>query len=342
MRCILLLLFLCHALSMQAQQLPRLQVQKTGTQASLRGLSVLSDSVAWASGTGGTFLRTINGGATWEAGRVKGTDSLDFRDVHGFSASEAVLVSAGQPAHIYRTEDGGKSWLKVYEDTSGQAFFDAVAFWDQENGLVMSDPVNGSFLLLSTQDGGKSWTRINEKNIPPAVEGEAGFAASGTGLVVKSPSLALFGTGGPVVRVFRSTNKGKSWEVHETPMEAETGSTGIYSIAMKDSLHGLALGGDYTRPEAKTNHLLLTSDGGRSWQRIDNSGLGGYRSGAAFVPGSTNTYLAVGTNGMDISFNGGKSWEALSSTGMHAIRFAPSGKAGWASGGNGQLIKIEF
>lgn len=328
--------------ALYAQQAPRLLPQESGRKASLRGLSVLSDEVAWASGTEGTFLRTLNGGKSWEAGQVKGADSLDFRDVHAFSANKALLVSAGQPARIYSTEDGGKSWQKVYEDFSGKAFFDAVAFWDQQNGLVMSDPVNGSFLVLATKDGGKSWQKVKENRLPSAKEGEAGFAASGTGLAVIKPGLALFGTGGPVVRVFRSTNGGKSWQAHETPMEAETGSTGIYSLAMKDSLHGIALGGDYTRPEAKTNHLLLTHDGGKNWQRNDRSGLGGYRSGAAFVPGSTGTYVAVGTNGIDISFDGGKSWQSLSTTGMHAVGFAPSGRTGWASGANGQLIKFNF
>lgn len=342
MRNLLFTFFLLFNAGVYAQQMPRLQVQESSQKESLRGLSVLSDSIAWASGTRGTFLRTLNGGASWEVGTVDGADSLDFRDMHAFSATEALLVSAGQPAHMYRTEDGGKSWSKVYEDSSGQAFFDAVAFPDPENGLVMSDPVNGSFLILSSQNGGRSWKPVDESKLPPAMGGEAGFAASGTGLVVVQPDLALFGTGGTAVRVFRSTNGGKSWEAHHTPLEPETASTGIYSIAMKDKQDGLALGGDYTRPDATTNHLLLTQDGGKSWQKVDNSGLGGYRSGAAFVHGSAGTYVAVGTNGMDISFDGGRSWKPLSTTGMHAVRFAPSGKTGWTSGANGKLIKIEF
>jgi photosystem II stability/assembly factor-like uncharacterized protein len=342
MRVFSTLFLIFYSLAINAQQIPRLEVQESGQEGSFRGLSVLSDSVAWVSGTGGSFLRTLNGGKTWETGQVEGADSLDFRSIHAFSAIEALLVSAGQPARIYRTENGGKSWQMVYKDTTGKAFFDAVAFWDKDKGLVMSDPVEGVFLLLSTADGGRSWKKVEEDNIPPAAAGEAGFAASGTGLVVLQPELALFGTGGPVVRVFRSTDGGKSWQASTTPMVAETASTGIYSMAMKDSLRGIALGGDYTRPNSKTNHLLLTNDGGKSWQKLDHSGLGGYRSGAAYVPGTANIYLAVGTNGIDISFNGGRNWQPLSATGMHAIRFAPSGKTGWASGANGQIIELLF
>lgn len=174
------------------------------------------------------------------------------------------------------------------------------------------------------------------------MEGEAGFAASGTGMVAATENLIFFGTGGSAIRVFRSSDGGNSWQAIDTPLEPKSASSGIYSMAMKDEHKGIAVGGDYTLPDAKSNHLLITEDGGLSWQRIDDSGLGGYRSGAAYVPGTVNTYLAVGTNGMDISHNGGKSWSPLSSNGMHAVRMAPSGKTGWATGANGNIIKIIF
>ncbi|WP_017731873.1 WD40/YVTN/BNR-like repeat-containing protein [Nafulsella turpanensis] len=323
-------------------QPPHLKEQPSGSQSSLRGLSAVSDKIVWASGTEGQFLRTTDGGKNWQKGTVTGADSLDFRDIQAFSATEAVVASAGQPARIYHTTDAGKSWKMVYDDKTGQAFFDALAFWNNEEGMAMSDPVNGYFLLLKTEDGGKSWKKIEKKKLPPALEGEAGFAASGTGLVTIAPDVALFGTGGPAVRVFRSATGGESWEAYTTPMEAATPSTGIYSMAFKDSLHGIALGGDYTQPNATTNHLLLSSDGGKSWQRVDHSGLRGYRSGVAFVPGSTNTYIAAGTNGIDISYDGGKSWSPLSDTGMHAISFSTSGRNGWASGAKGKIIKFIF
>lgn len=334
--CILLL-----PLSLYSQQ-PVLEEQNAPTTASLRGLSVLTEEVAWASGSGGTFLRTTDGGQSWQTGKVPGADTLDFRSVQAFSEREALLLSAGQPARIYRTADGGKNWEQVYSDQSGQAFFDAFAFWNEHEGLAMSDPVNGYFLLLKTTDGGHSWQNIANDSMPAAKEGEAGFAASGSGVVAPARKLALFGTGGSAVRIFRSSDGGNSWQAVNTPLEAETASTGIYSIAMKDGQQGIAVGGDYTRPDAKYNHLLNTEDGGLSWQRIDDSGLGGYRSGAAFVPGTIKTYLAVGTNGMDISQDGGKNWKPMSTVGMHAVRMAPSGKTGWATGGNGKILKLIF
>ncbi len=41
------------------------QKQTVDTKASLRGLSVVSEKIVWASGTGGTFLKTIDGGKNW-------------------------------------------------------------------------------------------------------------------------------------------------------------------------------------------------------------------------------------------------------------------------------------
>ena len=44
----------------------------TGTDAQLRGLSVVSRHVAWASGARGTVLRTVDGGRTLGAGGPAG------------------------------------------------------------------------------------------------------------------------------------------------------------------------------------------------------------------------------------------------------------------------------
>ena len=70
-------------------------VQNSNTSENLRGLSAVSPAIIWASGTHGTYLRTVDGGSTWVAGHVEGADNLDFRDVQAFSADEAYLLAAG-------------------------------------------------------------------------------------------------------------------------------------------------------------------------------------------------------------------------------------------------------
>src|SRR5947209_19598761 len=92
-----------------AQQGPRILISHTSE--NLRGVSAVSQKVAWASGTHGTFLRTIDG-QHWAAAQVPDAAALDFRGVVAFSADEAFLMSAGKgdQSRIYHTSDGGQHW----------------------------------------------------------------------------------------------------------------------------------------------------------------------------------------------------------------------------------------
>ena len=64
----------------------RWKEQDSQSTASLRGLSVVDSKVAWASGTDGTVLRTIDGGNSWQRRSIThpGADELDYRDVQAF------------------------------------------------------------------------------------------------------------------------------------------------------------------------------------------------------------------------------------------------------------------
>ena len=66
-----ILLVLITAISADAQWTK----QTVDTRASLRGLSVVGEKVIWASGTGGTYLRTIDGGKSWKVGIVPGAEN---------------------------------------------------------------------------------------------------------------------------------------------------------------------------------------------------------------------------------------------------------------------------
>src|SRR3954464_12296570 len=87
-------------------------LKATGTDAQLRGLSAVDGRVAWVSGSKGTVLRTVDGGATWASVAPPDTAALDCRDVEAFDALHAVLLSIGpgDSSRIYRTSDGGRSW----------------------------------------------------------------------------------------------------------------------------------------------------------------------------------------------------------------------------------------
>ena len=254
--------------------------QKSNTSENLRGVSVVSSKVAWASGTHGTYLRTTDGGNSWHPAQVPGAEALDFRDVEAFDGTLAYLLAAGpgEQSRIYKTTDAGKTWTLQFTNQNPKGFFDCMAFWDRDHGIAVGDPVPAQqqagkdaalqldFELITTEDGGKTWKPIPIDSLPPAVEGEGAFAASGTCIAVEGKSNVWFATGGKVARVFHSADRGHTWSVADTPIIHGPDSAGAFSIAFRDPKNGVIAGGDYKHPEQDGSNLAVTSDGGRTWK----------------------------------------------------------------------------
>jgi photosystem II stability/assembly factor-like uncharacterized protein len=305
----------------------------SASNASMRGLSVVDAQVAWASGTGGSVLRTIDGGLTWHARPVRDADSLDLRDIEAFDSLTAYVLSAGQAGRIYRTDDGGLSWQLEFTNDVPGAFFDCFDFFDRDHGMAMSDPVDGHFLLLARDDSAR-WLTLPQSERPVADSAEAAFAASGTCLTIAGERTYLATGGGEHARVFWSADRGKSWNATLTPVPASTGSAGIFALAFRDSLNGIAIGGDYQRPLEEAR-LAMTADGGRSWHV---AGKTSYASGAAWSP-SGESLLAVGTSGTRLSRDRGLTWTRLDSLEYNAVQFADE-QVAYAVGPRGRIAKL--
>lgn len=319
--------------------------QHSGTTVSLRGLSVVNDHVAWASGAEGTVIRTTDAGQTWDHVGIQAAHDLDFRDIQAFSEQTALVLSAGLPAKSYRTTDGGRIWTEVFHDDRAGIFFDAMAFFDDQRGLAFSDPLDGRLVLMQTTNGGQSWQLVDQAACPATTNGEAGFAASGTSLAVIGRQFAWIGLGGKTgkprqARILKSNDAGKTWSAVTTPLRSGE-SRGIFSLAFFDQQHGVAVGGDYTQPDDKTDVAAFTTDGGATWQR-PTVGPSGYRSAVAVWPvRNAGVCLAVGRNGADVSEDGGNHWQRVSETPYQAIAWAPTGQTAWAVGANGSVARID-
>jgi photosystem II stability/assembly factor-like uncharacterized protein len=311
------------------------------TTASLRGLSVVSAATVWASGTEGTVMRTEDGGKHWTVITVPGAEKLDFRGIQAFDGATALVISSGPAengqAQIYRTSDGGASWKKVFEEKRKGAFFDAIRFWDRKHGMVLSDPVDGRFVLFSTDDGGATWKQIPPLALPPALPNEGAFAASNSCLTVQGENNAWFATGAAgVARIFRSNDRGRSWSAAETPMHPPNASSGIFSLVFPDAKHGLAVGGDYMHPESsELPNVMRSLDGGRTWQADPPTNPAGmYLSGV--VRAGTNELVAVGIKGMLVK--SGDSWHKEADDNLNAV--AVLGGIEWAVGAKGLVLRM--
>jgi photosystem II stability/assembly factor-like uncharacterized protein len=312
--------------------------QNINTTASFRGLSVVNDKVVWASGTGGTVIMTADSGKTWKVMTVPGAEKLDFRDIEAFDSKTAYVLSIGdgESSRIYKTTDGGATWTEQFRNKDPKAFYDAIACWDKKNCIAMSDPVNGFYVLISTADGGATWKAISSRDLPAAKNGEAAFAASGTCLYIGPNGTAYLVSGGNDARVFRSTYRGLTWIVANTPITRGTAGSGIFSIAMYDARHGIVVGGNYEKPDEAKDSMAFTTDGGEKWTLA--SGLSGYRSAIAYV--DKKRIIAVGTNGADASFDGGEKWAKVGSENFNSVA-AKGRKAVWGVGPKGGVYRFE-
>ena len=319
---------------------PHWAMQNSGVTARLRGVSAVSERIAWVSGSGSTVLRTIDGGVNWQKLTVT-AETLDFRDIDAIDAQTAYILSAGNgPAtRIYKTTDAGKTWTMQFKSDDPKAFLDAMSFWDANHGVVFGDSVDGQLYIMTTADGGRVWSRVPAANLPPALQNEGAFAASGTNIALFGKSHAWIGTGGAAKsRVLRSSDGGRSWQVADTPL-ASGQSAGIFSIAFRDAKHGVVAGGDYRKEQEAVDNLAMTSDGGITWTIV--KGLSGFRSVVAYVPG-TKTLVALGPSGGDYSTDDGQTWTAITGPGFDTFSFVPRSSTGWGAGANGAIGRLEF
>lgn len=313
--------------------------QDSRTKESLRGLSVVNEKLVWASGTHGTYVVTRNGGKTWEAAHVPGAENLDFRDVQAFGDVVYLLAAGpGEQSRIYKSEDGGAHWELQLTNKDPKGFFDCMAFWDENHGIVIGDPTKGSFEVVTTEDGGRTWESRDRGKMPTALEGEGAFAASGTCVAVEGKKNAWFATGGAVARVFHTSDRGRNWNAVETPIQHGAPSAGIFSIAFQDAKHGVIAGGDYQHPEKGGVNLATTNDGGATWKPVTMKDQR-YFSAIAFVG---EGLVAVGSGASAYSEAGLELWNWSTDQGFNTVGTDARKGPVWAVGADGRIARADL
>jgi photosystem II stability/assembly factor-like uncharacterized protein len=213
-----------------------------------------------------------------------------------------------------------------------------MAFWDGSHGVAFGDPVDGRFFVLRTDDGCASWAEVRGPELIP-LENEAGFAASGTGITVAGTGHAWIGTGGgPFARVLRSEDRGLTWTAVVTPMTGGS-ATGIFGIAFRDTLHGVAVAGDYQEPAGDAPTVLSTGDGGRTWTITGPTLPAGVRFGAVALP-ERRAFVAAGPSGMGVSLDDGATWTPVDT--LFRYGMVARDAVVWASGPTGWITRSDL
>ncbi|MFS4456741.1 VPS10 domain-containing protein [Maribacter sp. 2304DJ31-5] len=259
----------------------------------------------------------------------------EFRAVT-HTPTDFFMLSVANPALLYKTGDRGRMDL-VYMEEDEAVFYDAMRFWNDTEGIAIGDNVKGCLSILITRDGGNTWNKSLCSDIPEFIEGEGAFAASNTNIEVYGDHTWIATT----KRILYSSDKGKTWESFTTPVKTEEATEGIYSIDFYDTDLGVAIGGDYTRPDGNEANKAITKDGGKTWQLLANGMGPGYKSCVQFVPNSNGTgIVATGFTGISYSQDMGRTWNQLSDEGFYTLLFL-NGNIAYAAGKN-RISRLVF
>ena len=313
---------------------------------SLRGLSIPSESVIWASGSKGTVAKSIDGGKQFVWMQVQGFESRDFRAIHAFNDQEAIIVAISSPGIILSTKDGGIHWDKVYENTDTAIFLDAISFKDN-HGMVIGDPIDQKIVLLTSKNRGQSWERVGNDFFKSTVkEGESFFASSGTNLIVDSKEV-FFVSGGMYSRFW------VDGEAIALPIIQGKQTTGANSIAISPNKHHITIvGGDFMNHLSKDQNIirldkLIASNSNIKTKRINHwkmnpkvNAPNGYKSCVQYI--SNKDLIACGTSGVDLSNDGGHSWNPVSTQSFHVLKVVPGKRKVILAGSGGRIASLNM
>ena len=270
-------------------------------------------------------------------------ENTDFRSM-AYANGGLYVLNAGTPANMYALNTFGYNGAAtlIYTESGEKVFYDSM-FIDAKTGLgiVIGDPTEDCLSVLLTENSGKNWKKITCDILPKTVEGEAAFAASDTNVKIVDGVIYII-SGGKKSRIFKSDNKGKNWEVFDTPIIQGEAMTGAFSMDFYNKRKGIIVGGNYENQNDNSINKAVTRNGGKTWKIVAEDEAFGYVSCVQFMPKSRGKVLyTCGSSGVYYSTNFGEKWtKVLNDTDFYTLRF--SGKNNIYFAGKNKVIKIKI
>ncbi len=262
-------------------------------------------------GYGDGVYKSLDGGATWTHMGLASSEHIgkiviDPRDSDiVYVAAQGPLWSSGGDRGLYKTTDGGKTWVLVLEISEHTGVSDlvfdprdpdvlyATAYQRRRHVWTLINGGPESALHKST-DGGASWRRI-EGGLPKGDVGRIGLAISPLDPdVLYAVVEAALDKGG----FFRSTDRGEHWEKRSGYVSA---SPQYYQELFPDP-H------DIDRVYSMDVYLQVTEDGGKTFHSVPETYKHVDNHAFWIDPDDTDHLLDGCDGGLYESFDRGATW----------------------------------
>lgn len=267
-------------------------------------------------GFGDGIYRSRDDGKTWENLGLKDSQHISRIIVSPddpdtvWVAAQGPLWSKGGDRGVFKTTDGGVTWTKTLGDDAWTGATDILidprepqrlyaATWQHQRtvaGYMGGGPNTG---IYRSEDGGDTWEELTE-GLPEGNKAKIGLAISPQQPDVLYAAVELDRRKG---KVFRSSNRGASWEEQSETVSGATGPH--YYQELYASPHA------FDRIYLADVRIQVSNDGGKTFSRLSETAKHSDNHSITFRPDDED-YLLVGTDGgLYESFDLAENWRFI-------------------------------